>query len=364
MQWWHVCSASDWICGYLSYESMTSHVWRITTMNVVLLVKVWEDSTFCRTHPHKSPLCRSICCRAHTWVIDFHLLGIFLLDRSISAQIPVEWDQMVTHVSGCLHQCWDRRLGNKLNINESIRGGVHLWLSGYEVRPKIKGYHVRVPVVPDHFVSACLPVQLDWFIKDQLVCGLPVIHAPKRPLGMGSYIKSSFHFWPNHWASMAPNHSDRHNTQWRRRVSFIIIFTCLQSILFSDPSLLKEYGKNSSPCNELSCKMMASIYNFLFSIRVQEPPLSHCTVVLPPRLVCSRLQTPACIDLMSFSLGSRTIMTMGGQSLVVTWQCNSPIHFLFEGPVFVWVWFNPYVCCLSGDLTVLFILLWKWWMAL
>jgi hypothetical protein len=27
------------------------------------------------------------------------------------------------------------------------------------------------------------PVQLDLFIKGRAVCGLPVIHAPKRPLG-------------------------------------------------------------------------------------------------------------------------------------------------------------------------------------
>jgi hypothetical protein len=26
------------------------------------------------------------------------------------------------------------------------------------------------------------PVQLNWFIKSRVVCGLPVIHAPKRPL--------------------------------------------------------------------------------------------------------------------------------------------------------------------------------------
>jgi hypothetical protein len=34
-----------------------------------------------------------------------------------------------------------------------------------------------------HYFHICSPVQHDWFIKGWMVCGLPVIHAPKRPLG-------------------------------------------------------------------------------------------------------------------------------------------------------------------------------------
>jgi hypothetical protein len=79
--------------------------------------------------------------------------------------------------------------------------------------PRIKGSQVRVPVVPDHFISTCSPVQLDWFIKGWVVCGLSVIHAPKRHIG--KRVGESPQFWAsnsgwrqNHWASMAPNHSE------------------------------------------------------------------------------------------------------------------------------------------------------------
>jgi hypothetical protein len=90
----------------------------------------------------------------------------------------------------------------------------------------------------------CSPEQLDWSIKDRVVCGLPVIRAPKRPLGI---IRKESRNLPgpklpnlaevgiigpqrrptavrvgesprsrasksgqsqNHWASMVPNHSE------------------------------------------------------------------------------------------------------------------------------------------------------------
>jgi hypothetical protein len=41
-------------------------------------------------------------------------------------------------------------------------------------------------------------LQFDWFIKGQVVCGLPVIHAPKRPLGsleMGFSPVLGLQFW-------------------------------------------------------------------------------------------------------------------------------------------------------------------------
>jgi hypothetical protein len=34
------------------------------------------------------------------------------------------------------------------------------------------------------FISTISPVQLDWFIKSQVVCGFPVIYVPKIPLGI------------------------------------------------------------------------------------------------------------------------------------------------------------------------------------
>jgi hypothetical protein len=34
------------------------------------------------------------------------------------------------------------------------------------------------------FKSTCSPVLLYWFVNDRVVCGLPVIHAPKRSLGI------------------------------------------------------------------------------------------------------------------------------------------------------------------------------------
>jgi hypothetical protein len=39
---------------------------------------------------------------------------------------------------------------------------------------------------PGHtrFISTCSPMQLDWCIKGRMVCGFPVIHAPKRSLGI------------------------------------------------------------------------------------------------------------------------------------------------------------------------------------
>jgi hypothetical protein len=46
-------------------------------------------------------------------------------------------------------------------------------------------------------------VQLDWFIKGQLLRGLPVIHEPKTPLGIihkesgiSPVIVPGFQFWP------------------------------------------------------------------------------------------------------------------------------------------------------------------------
>jgi hypothetical protein len=46
-------------------------------------------------------------------------------------------------------------------------------------------------------------VQLEWFIKDRVMCGMPVIDAAKRLLGI-----SPVQIWPisrNHLTSMAPN---------------------------------------------------------------------------------------------------------------------------------------------------------------
>jgi hypothetical protein len=34
------------------------------------------------------------------------------------------------------------------------------------------------------YLHMCSPVPIDWFIKGRVVCGLPVIHAPERPLGI------------------------------------------------------------------------------------------------------------------------------------------------------------------------------------
>jgi hypothetical protein len=34
------------------------------------------------------------------------------------------------------------------------------------------------------FISTCPPLQLDWFIKGHMVCGLPAIHAHKIPVGI------------------------------------------------------------------------------------------------------------------------------------------------------------------------------------
>jgi hypothetical protein len=79
----------------------------------------------------------------------------------------------------------------------------------------------RVPVIPDHFISICSSVQLDWFIKGRLVCGLPVIHAPKIPLGnaWGHSKRVGESPWSrasnsgrsqNPWASIC----HRHPTQW------------------------------------------------------------------------------------------------------------------------------------------------------
>jgi hypothetical protein len=45
----------------------------------------------------------------------------------------------------------------------SISHGVRC-SSGLDVWPKIKGSCVQVPVISDHFISTCSPVQLDWFI--------------------------------------------------------------------------------------------------------------------------------------------------------------------------------------------------------
>jgi hypothetical protein len=42
---------------------------------------------------------------------------------------------------------------------------------------QVKGSRIRVPVV------TCSPEQLDWFVTCRVVCGLPVIRAPKIPLG-------------------------------------------------------------------------------------------------------------------------------------------------------------------------------------
>jgi hypothetical protein len=42
----------------------------------------------------------------------------------------------------------------------------------------------RVQVNPHHFTTTRSPVQLDWFIKGRVVCGLSAIHSPKRPLGI------------------------------------------------------------------------------------------------------------------------------------------------------------------------------------
>jgi hypothetical protein len=55
-------------------------------------------------------------------------------------------------------------------------------------------------------ISACSPVQLDWFIKGRVVCGLPVIHSPKIPHGI---IRKSVGESPRSWASN-PDRSGNH----------------------------------------------------------------------------------------------------------------------------------------------------------
>jgi hypothetical protein len=70
------------------------------------------------------------------------------------------------------------------------------------------------------FIFTCSPVQLDWFIKGQVVCGLPVILALNKRLlviirkeGSPQSLVFISGRSRNHWASIAPNHSDTHNAQ-------------------------------------------------------------------------------------------------------------------------------------------------------
>jgi hypothetical protein len=69
---------------------------------------------------------------------------------------------------------------------------------------------------PNHLITTCSPVQLDWFIKQWVVCGLPEIPAHLDPLGSfekrvgeSPWSRASYSGWSlNHWASMTPNRSE------------------------------------------------------------------------------------------------------------------------------------------------------------
>jgi hypothetical protein len=81
---------------------------------------------------------------------------------------------------------------------------------GSDVRPRIKGSRVRVLV--NHVISTS-PVQLNWFIKDWVVRGLPVI------------------------SSMVLNRSDTHNAQCTNYIyvlySFIFIYVLYSFLVFN-----------------------------------------------------------------------------------------------------------------------------------
>jgi hypothetical protein len=67
-----------------------------------------------------------------------------------------------------------------------------------------------------YFISTRSPVQLDWFIKGRMVCGLPgiPIHAPKRPWDPSKRVRALFGpgLKPDS-LGMAPNLSNMHNAQ-------------------------------------------------------------------------------------------------------------------------------------------------------
>jgi hypothetical protein len=67
----------------------------------------------------------------------------------------------------------------KSHFSSSVSKIHFKWSIGLDIRPRIK-----VSKISDHFISTCSQVQLDWFIKSRLVCGLPVIHAPRTPLAI------------------------------------------------------------------------------------------------------------------------------------------------------------------------------------
>jgi hypothetical protein len=83
---------------------------------------------------------------------------------------------------------------------------------------RIHGFESRshpITLSPHVFISAARLVH-------QGLCGLPVIHAPKRPLGIirtegisQSQASNSGWSW-NHWASIAPSLSNMPNTQWAK----------------------------------------------------------------------------------------------------------------------------------------------------